>query len=207
MLLVNVWRLLEEQVFPFPSRIGLFNQFNESVVGLDVVDGHMIRRQNLKNYIASFKEWPSAIVIGEAPYVWGCRFSGIPFTSERQLCDNQLPFEGAQSSSGRRPHAEKAATVFRQTLSERSGEFFVWNCVPFFPYRQNNLLSKRAPAVHEIKLCSDLLKDLVEILEPKKIFAVGRKAEYALKLIGCDSRQFDRAIKEHLQCSIDSGLS
>jgi uracil-DNA glycosylase len=187
MLLGNVWRLLEEQVFSFPSRPGLFNQYGDSVGGLDIVDGHLIRRQNLRNYLASFKEPPSALIVGDAPAVWGSRFSGVPFTSERQLCDGRLPFSGAQSSSGKRPHAERTATVFWEGLLDHGEDFFVWNCVPFFPYQQNNLLSRRAPTVHEIKTCVGFFSDLIDAVGPERIFTVGKKAEYALKQIGRES--------------------
>jgi len=182
MILDDVLKLFEEKVFSTSvNRDLLFNQYNEKNSAVDLPNADEIRRGNLKNYLRSFEKRPSVIVIGEAPGWRGCRFSGVPFTSEAQLCDGSLPFKGFQSSNNRLPYKENAATIFWQYMSRHHSEFFAWNCVPFHPHESGDWLSNRTPSKKEIADCLKLLSGLVSLIRPNQIVAIGRSAEHALK--------------------------
>ena len=67
-------------------------------------------------------------------------------------------------------------------------EFFVWGCIPFHPHEQGKALNPiRTPTDSELRQYSDILLDIVLIIKPLKIVAVGRKAERALSMVNVDS--------------------
>jgi len=81
----SLWNLFKNKIFAIPSSEILFNQYMSSNIDVDLPNAAEIRRKNLYDYFKSFPKKPSFVLIGEAPGPWGCRFSGIPFTGERQL--------------------------------------------------------------------------------------------------------------------------
>lgn len=184
MVLGEVLRLFETKVFSVSLKDGsMFNQYNDKNLDIDLPDADKIRQQNLRNYLYSFSERPSVIVIGEAPGWRGCRFSGVPFTSEFQLCNDNLPFAGNQSSTSKSPYKESTATIFWKLMQNYHTQFFAWNCIPFHPHRPDNLLSNRTPATGEIITYLALLSEIVSLMKPSQIVAVGKSAERALRKI------------------------
>lgn len=188
----DLWSRFENKLFSVPTTGGLFNQYNKQVnPKVDLPNAHEIRKQNLKNYLESFSEKPSILVVGEAAGPWGCRFSGVPFTGEKQLCENTLPFSGCRSSiekplinvKKKPPYTSQSAKTFWEVMMPHHTEFFVWDCVPFHPHNPDDPLSVRNPTKVEVSSCIELLGQINEIIKPKNILAIGRKAEIALKQI------------------------
>ena len=98
MVLDEAWDFFQERVFPLPSSERLFNPFHDWDPRVDLPAGPEIRRTNLFNYLSSFTRKPPLLMIGEAAGPWDCRFSGVPFTGEKELSTGVLPFRGARSS-------------------------------------------------------------------------------------------------------------
>ena len=190
--------VFENELFDFTPTEGLFNQYKDIDERVDLLDAHEIRKQNLLNYLESFTKKPNFLVVGEAPGPWGCRFSGVPFTGERQLCQHTLPFSGDRSSR-EKPLVEvkknplytsQSAETFWKIMKPYHPKFFVWNCVPFHPRDLDNILSVRAPKMKEKRSCSALLRQITEIIIPRNkpnVIAIGRKAEEALNKIDIES--------------------
>ena len=116
MIFKDLWNLFEMKIFPLQSTVELFNQYNDKDLNVDLPNADKIIRKNLLNYIKSFSEQPSIVIVGEAPGPWGCRFSGVPFTIEKQLCSGCLRFAGHQSSFNDSPYSENAATIFWRVM-------------------------------------------------------------------------------------------
>lgn len=187
MLLAPVWTLIEERVFSVPSTPKLFNLYRDRHAELDRSEAPEIRRRNLRRYLACYERLPAFFMLAEAPGPWGCRFSGVPFTSEAQLLDEQFPIDGQPSSRlEEAPHTEYSGGIFWRVMQPYFPRFFVWNSLPFHPHDDGEPLSIRAPRRSELKRYSDLLAALLEFMQPDQILAAGRKAEYALKHIGAD---------------------
>jgi len=183
MLLKDLWNLLEKQLFLTHSTEDLFNPYRDNDPLLDLPNGNQIRKQNLLNYINSFPKKPPVLVLGEAPGIKGCRFSGVPFTSEEQLCNKKLPFEGLQSSNKTVPYSENTATIFWKVMLPYYHKIFVWNCVPFHPHKKRQNKTNRKPTQKEITTFLPLLKEIISLLQPQFILAIGRNAEFALQAI------------------------
>ena len=187
MLLDPIWNLLEEEVFSRPSTDDLFNLYRDRNEELDRPGAPQIRRRNLRRYLSRYEERPPFFMLAEAPGPWGCRFSGVPFTSEKQLADDTFPLAGEPSGAHEDLHAEYSGGIYWRVMQPYFPRFFVWNSVPYHPHKEGKPMSIRAPRRSEIKVHTDLLSRLLQVLQPDHLVAVGRKAEYALAQAGRDS--------------------
>src|SRR5680860_1017481 len=72
------------------------------------VNGHELRRERLKRHLNAPN--PRLLIIGEAPGYQGCRYSGLAFTSERQLVERFIPrmegLEGERITDRETPWSE-----------------------------------------------------------------------------------------------------
>jgi uracil-DNA glycosylase len=184
MILDDFWRFLENTVFAVPSTETLFNQYNQADLMFDKSDAVSIRRDNLKNYLSSFTQRPAILLVGEAPGPKGCRFSGVPFTSEHQLLSNSLPFKGRQSSKRLKPYKEASATIFWGAMRGFECRAFVWNSVPFHPHAKDKPMSIRPPSTAEIQQYIHVLRGVVEALKPRQVVSIGGRAARALRDLG-----------------------
>jgi hypothetical protein len=188
MILKEFWDLLEHELFLRESTAELFNQYRDRDLSVDLPDANEIRKENLWNYLNTFSKRPSILLLGEAAGPWGCRFSGVPFTGEKQLCESILPFSGYQSSKNNPsikikrfpPHISLSAKVFWEILKPFHPKFFIWDCVPLHPHQINEILSVRNPRKNEVFSFYNLLLEIIRIIKPKQILSIGRKAEGAL---------------------------
>jgi len=162
----------------------LFNLYYDLIPGVDLPRADQLRRENFYYYLASITEWPQYLVIGEAPGWRGCRFSGIPFTSEAQLVSGVLPFTGKQSSLRSYPNCESSATIFWRVMQPYHSQFLVWNCIPYHPHKLGVPLSNRSPTEAEVRNFAPSLDELISLLAPGQVIAVGKSAQKALTLLG-----------------------
>jgi len=179
----KLWDYLEENLFPIPTRPALFNQYRDRIEGVDLPDGPEIRRNNLRNYLASFPQKPPVVLVGETAGPWGGRFSGIAFTSERQLAKGLLPFKGAGSSTHEPPYLEYSGNIVWKTLLPYFPKFLLWNAIPLLVHKPGRPLSIRRPEEEELIEFTPILKQVLAILMPETVLAVGKSAQYALNFL------------------------
>jgi len=159
-------------------RIGAtFNQYADA--GPDDVPGAAaIRLENLRAYLA---ERPGADVVclGEAGGYQGMRWSGIAFTSERDLLRWGARY---RTTCAARTWSEPSGTIVHKVLAELGAEHRVilWNTVPTHPHRPGEPLSNRRPTIAEVEAGAPLAMRLVELVRPRTVVAVGRIAESVL---------------------------
>jgi len=159
-------------------RIGAtFNQYADA--GPDDVPGAAaIRLENLRAYLA---ERPGADVVclGEAGGYQGMRWSGIAFTSERDLQRWGAPY---RTTCAARTWSEPSGTIVHKVLAELGAEdrVILWNTVPTHPHRPGEPLSNRRPTIAEVEAGAPLAMRLVELVRPRTVVAVGRIAESVL---------------------------
>lgn len=187
MCLHGLWRLFEKDVFPVEAPARQFNPYRGRNDTLDRSDAPALRRQNLRRYLAAYDAPPPLLLLAEAPGPWGCRFSGVPLVSEAQLVDPAFPLHGHPSSMADTPHKEYSSAIFWRVMRPVFPHFFVWNSLPFHPHRADEPLSIRTPTRGEVRAWGSVLQRLIAELRPKRVVAVGRKAERALDEAGVDS--------------------
>jgi hypothetical protein len=159
-------------------RIGAtFNQYAETGPD-DVAGAPEIRLANLRAYLA---ERPGADVVclGEAGGYQGMRWSGIAFTSERDLQRWGPPY---RPTCAARTWSEPSGTIVHKVLAELDAEtrVILWNTVPTHPHRPGEPLSNRRPTVAEVEAGAPLAMRLIELVQPRTVVAVGRIAESIL---------------------------
>ena len=182
----SVWDLFETHLFPTASTDELFNPYRDRRDDLDVPDAPAHRRDNLRKYLACFDKTPRLFLLLEAPGPWGCRFSGVPVTSESQLTTPDFPIDGTATSRKDVPITEYSASIFWRVLRPHFPHFFVWNSLPLHPHDADDPLSIRTPRRSEVRAWHDLLRALLDTLDPDRTVGVGRKGERALDEVGAD---------------------
>lgn len=73
--------------------------------------------------------------------------------------------------------AERTADVIWRILGQVQAPIFLWNVFPFHPFESGNPFSNRSHNALERSVGERLLKDLVNMLRPKRIIAIGNDAE------------------------------
>jgi uracil-DNA glycosylase len=178
-----IWDLFERHLFRVASSpmTGVFNPYNSVEPTMDLPNADKIRRKNLRRYVDCFNRSPKYLLVGEAPGWRGCRFSGVPFTSEEQLTNGSLPFTGRQSSKAAQVYVENSANYVWEFLTVLHPEVFLWNAVPLHPHQPGHFDENRKPTTRERMRFEPLTDELIGILNPREVVAIGRVAERALQ--------------------------
>ncbi|MCX5685754.1 MAG: uracil-DNA glycosylase, partial [Planctomycetota bacterium] len=197
----DLWRYFQQRLFtldvlrlPISPLRPLFNPWRDCDPLVDLPQADAIRRENLRSYLESFPQRPEAVIVGEAPGPWDCRFSGIPITAERSLhaggirAGDRTLFQGRRSSrdvpaaplARRAPFQSPSSAIFWGIMAEHHPRFLIWNCVPLHPYLPGRPLSVRTPTPAETAYFTAYLGDLLAIVQPRLVVAMGRKAEQSL---------------------------
>ena len=178
--------VLSDRVFGSSSTARLFNLYRDANPVYDRPDAAEIRRSNLLHYLTACSVEPDVLIVAEAPGPHGCRFSGVPFTSEEQMLSGMLPFEGRPSSLGESPKTEYSSKIVWGLLAEHFSRVVIWSTVPLHPHKPDAPMSIRTPSVAEAKEWSVLIPEFVRFFRPRAIAAVGRVAERACRYRGID---------------------
>jgi Uracil DNA glycosylase superfamily len=160
------------------ARIGAtFNQYAEA--GPDDCPGAgEARLANLRAYLAE-RSGADVVALGEAAGYQGMRWSGIAFTSERDLARWGDPYRPTCTA---RRWSEPSGTIVHRVLEELGAErrVILWNTVPTHPHRPGEPLSNRRPSVLEVELGAAFARSLIDLVRPATVVAVGRIAESVL---------------------------
>jgi hypothetical protein len=168
---------------------GVFNQYQELHPDHDLPEGSEIRLQNLSRFLGFFTR-VDYILLAEAAGYQGCRFSGIPMTSEVQIAGPDpihWARSGIYSRSGRRDRLwrEPSATILWETLGERT-DFLIWNTFPWHPMGKRGPLSNRTPRRGEVLAGVEVLRCLMDLYPGARLVAIGRVAERTLTELGME---------------------
>ena len=145
-----------------------------------------ITKNNLRLYLKKMYELkPEYLIVGEAPGYKGCRWSGVPFTSERNLKENNFfgLDNGFKIRNPENPESESSATIVWDCLDKMRVKPLIWNAFPFHPYKKGETNSNRSPTSKELKMGKFILEELIKIfnIEQTHIIPVGKNAEKNLK--------------------------
>jgi hypothetical protein len=169
------------------------NPYRDVDPELDLPGAARVRRANLEAYL----EWvgrPRVVLVGEALGFRGGRFSGIAFTSERQLAGTdgrRLAWASplALSPTSRNPALwlEPSGSVVWDALGGTANGVLLWNSFPWHPYGKRGPLSNRTPEPALWKANLHVLEALFADLGPVRALAVGRTAQAALAELGVEA--------------------
>jgi len=179
---------------PIGNSSGIANPYRDEVGDLDRSGAAKLRRKNLRIYLERVGV-PRLVLLGEAIGYRGGRFSGIPFTSERQIAgagEERLAWtEGAGfKATSRHPSLwlEPSGTIVWSALSALPAAprgVLLWNAFPWHPQGATGALSNRTPERAMLLANLHILETLLSLLPARtQIAAVGRTAEAALGRLG-----------------------
>lgn len=148
-------------------------------------DAPMWRRARL---IKHFSRDPKYLFVGEAPGYQGCKWTGVPFTSERLMLLDMIPDVSVAEriTKYQTSVAEPSATIVWKALHvmNLAEQVVMWNAFPWHPHALAHRESNRTPTRDELVAGHQVLQSVVEFFPGAKVFAVGKCAETSLAAIG-----------------------
>lgn len=191
-----------------PNRNDVFNPWYDWDTVNDISEtSHLIRKNQLKQYLAERIGVSKYLLCAEALGYQGGHFTGIAMTSERILGGGQtakgiLPehvFTGLEFERTSRDDvkpggfSEPTATIVWGKVIEMGLDplqFIHWNAYPWHPYQPaKGLLSNRTPSDDEFQKGKHILTNLIDISGVDTIIAVGEKAFKTLIELGIECQK------------------
>ncbi|HWM93582.1 MAG TPA: uracil-DNA glycosylase [Thermoanaerobaculia bacterium] len=172
---------------------GVCNPYRDEDPALDQLGAARQRRRNLEAYLERVGE-PRLMLLGEALGFRGGRFSGIAFTSERQLAgpaERRLPWatDPPFRPTSRNPALwlEPSGSVVWDAIGGKAGGVLLWNSFPWHPSGAAGPLSNRTPERSLFLANLHILERLLEEVEGTRVVAVGRTSQAALAALGVEA--------------------
>lgn len=154
-----------------------FNQFRDSDGDDCGAEAPAIRCDNLRAYLGARLHAP-VLFVAEAGGWRGARYSGLSLFSERQFG----PDEPGLHYSSRHPGgwSEPSGTVVQAAIAPWKFDVVLWNLVPTHPRREGEPHTNRTPTRAETKEGEPFARELIDVLRPRHLGAIGLVAARAL---------------------------
>ena len=161
------------------SADNVFNPYQDVCNHYDNINSPKYRLKVLKDMLqAAEKKGVDTIWLGRDLGHKGGRRTGLAFTDDLNV-NNHLkrwsildnPFSNIEN-----PIKEQTATVIWSKLQDIQENIFLWNIFPFHPYIENQHLTNRCHNRVENLVGKNILLELIGILKPRKILAIGNDA-------------------------------
>ena len=156
-----------------------FNPYSDQCTVHDLYDAPSIRSKTLGVVLeAATQREIDSLWIGRDLGYGGGRRTGLAFTDDVHLRKHVerwgVPFE--RPTKGKEVQ-ERTATAVWSILLQIKKPVFLWNVFPLHSHNTGNPRSNRPHNTHERKAGEKLLSQLIHLLEPHRLIAVGRDAE------------------------------
>ena len=167
----------------------VFNPYIDKCGFHDLADGPVRRTRNLRNALRSAIDNNSESVwIARDLGYRGGRRTGLALTDEAHLPNFSALHKDIKVRKATKGPvvAERTATVIWKMLDRISDPVFLWNVFPFHPHLPGDPMSNRCHTSKELAHCDHLFNEMLELVRPKKIIAIGANAHASLKKKGVD---------------------
>ncbi|MCX7046435.1 MAG: uracil-DNA glycosylase [Candidatus Sumerlaeota bacterium] len=186
-----------------PAREGVFNPWRDMDPDNDIgPEAPEIRRRQLLQYLSERAGKTVYLLAGEAIGYQGGHFSGIAMTSERILLGHlrdkgiypEHVFSGLTPQRTSRPEikplgfSEPTATIVWGQIAALGADpkaFLIWNAFPWHPFKPaQGRLTNRTPGDDEMRAGAEILHEVIALMRPRHILAIGEKAKFSLDCLG-----------------------
>lgn len=166
-----------------------FNPYADRCVVHDVSDAPSRRRRALHALLG-------AAVTTEIDSLWigrdlghrGGRRTGMALTDDMHLVAHAQRWGVTVERATKGPLvAERTAAVVWQLLIQVSSPVFLWNVFPLHPHEPADPFSNRSHKPHERRAGEELLSELVDLLRPKRLVAIGNDAANVARRLASES--------------------
>jgi uracil-DNA glycosylase len=192
---------MADRVHSFVSRVSdlelqdVFNPYCDRCLSCDLSDGPLIRKKNLEASLRAAVELNvRTLWIARDLGYRGGRRTGLALTDEAHLQSFSASLGGVEveRSTFGPIVKERTASVIWQMVHRVREPIFFWNAFPFHPHEAGKPMTNRCHTASERRATGWVLRELLEILAPQKIFTIGGDAKKCL-----DSLEIDATTLRH----------
>lgn len=161
----------------------VFNPYGERCSHNDRSDAVEIRCRNLETYLcATIEHGIDTMWFGRDLGYRGGRRTGVALTDEAHLpiLARLLESRSIEQATTGEAVSERTASVIWGMVFEIGQLPFFWNTFPFHPFEPGEPMSNRAHTRRELQQVWDLNLELLDLLQPQKLVAIGNDAHNAL---------------------------
>lgn len=167
-----------------------FNPYADRYEPFDLPDAPAIRMANLVHVLdAAAQSGVHDLWIGLELGHKGGRRTGLAMTDDVHISAHGARFgvgEHVRRATHAGPISEMTAGIVWQTLAGIERRVFLWNVVPWHPHQPGDPLTNRRHSHAERLIGLPLLEQLINLLRPERLVAVGKDASAALAGRGHD---------------------
>lgn len=158
---------------------GVFNPYADRCPIHDVADAPARRANTLLALLEIAVETQiDSLWIGRDLGYRGGRRTGLALTDDVHLEIHAMRWNvSIQRATKGTMVAERTAAVIWSMLTLIPAPVFLWNVFPLHPHEPENPLSNRAHKPHERRAGEEILAELIILLQPRRLIAVGNDAE------------------------------
>jgi hypothetical protein len=165
----------------------VFNPYLDRCMVHDLNDAPARRSHALLDLLeAAAKVQLDALWIGRDLGYRGGRRTGLALTDDVHLTIHATRWNvSIQRATTGSMVAERTAGIIWSMLNRVSSPIFLWNVFPFHPHEANDPFSNRSHRPCERTIGEELLTELIKILRPRRLVALGNDAaKIATRLAG-----------------------
>jgi hypothetical protein len=159
----------------------VFNPYRDQCTAHDLEGAPRLRRDTLLRLLeAAAASELDAIWIGRDLGYRGGRRTGLALTDDIHVSAHadRWGVKGERATTGD-PVAERTAAVIWHVLARIRAPIFLWNVFPLHPHEPHEAFTNRAHSSFERGIGEDLLAELINLLRPRRIIAIGNDAAKA----------------------------
>ena len=167
-----------------------FNPYSDRCAVHDLDDAPRSRSQTLQSVLEAATEWEiDSLWIGRDLGYRGGRRTGLAFTDDVHVQAHGERWElSVERLTTGKIVAEQTAAVVWRVLSEINVSVFLWNVFPLHPHEPGNPFSNRSHNARERRAGEEFLSDLILLLKPCRLVAIGNDAAQSARRLCSQSK-------------------